>query len=95
MRVAPAVSADRRAYRAAAPAPGGVRHPRRQTELMALLGVTHRTQFRTFHLQPLIDGGLAAVAVSRQSPHPRQRYSLTPAGAAIVGRQIKADGASG
>ena len=61
--------------------------PRRQTELMALLGVTHRTQFRTFHLQPLIDGGLLQPQFPDSPRHPRQRYSLTPVGAEIVGRQ--------
>jgi len=69
--------------------------PRRQTELMALLGVTHRTQFRTFHLQPLIDGGLLQPQFPDSPRHPRQRYSLTPVGAEIVGRQIKTDGAPG
>ena len=69
--------------------------PRRQTELMALLGVTHRTQFRRFHLQPLIDGGLLQLQFPAIPRHPRQRYSLTPAGAAIVGRQIKTNGAAG
>jgi ATP-dependent DNA helicase RecG len=69
--------------------------PRRQTELMALLGVTHRTQFRSFHLQPLIDGGLLQLQFPGSPRHPRQRYSLTPAGAAIVGRQIKTNGAAG
>jgi ATP-dependent DNA helicase RecG len=68
--------------------------PRRQTELMALLGVTHRTQFRTFHLQPLIDGGLLQPQFPDNPRHPRQRYSLTPVGAEIVGRQIKIDGAA-
>jgi ATP-dependent DNA helicase RecG len=69
--------------------------PRRQTELMELLGVTHRTQFRTFHLQPLIDGGLLQPQFPDSPRHPRQRYSLTPVGAEIVGRQLKAEGASG
>ena len=69
--------------------------PRRQTELMALLGLTHRTQFRTFHLQPLIDGGLLQLQFPDRPRHPRQRYSLTPAGAAIVGRQIKTEGTAG
>ena len=68
--------------------------PRRQTELMALLGVTHRTQFRTFHLQPLIDGGLLQPQFPDNPRHPRQRYSLTPVGAEIVGRRIKIDGAA-
>jgi len=68
--------------------------PRRQTELMELLGVTHRTQFRTFHLQPLIDGGLLQPQFPENRRHPRQRYSLTPVGAEIVGRQIKIDGAA-
>jgi ATP-dependent DNA helicase RecG len=67
--------------------------PRRQTELMALLGVTHRTQFRTFHLQPLIDGGLLQPQFPDNPRHPRQRYSLTPVGAEIVGRQLKTEGA--
>ena len=61
---------------------------------MALLGVTHRTQFRTFHLQPLIDGGLLQLQFPDNPRHPRQRYSLTPVGAEIVGRQIKTDGAA-
>ena len=69
--------------------------PRRQTELMALLGVTHRTQFRTFHLQPLIDGGLLQLQFPDSPRHPRQRYSLTPIGAAIIGRQIKTEEAAG
>ncbi len=68
--------------------------PRRQTELMALLGVTHRSQFRTFHLQPLIDGGLLQQQFPDSPRHPRQRYSLTPVGAEIVGRQLKTDGAA-
>jgi ATP-dependent DNA helicase RecG len=68
--------------------------PRRQTELMELLGVTHRTQFRTFHLQPLIDGGLLQLQFPDSPRHPRQRYTLTPFGAAIVGRQLKAEEAS-
>ena len=68
--------------------------PRRQTELMALLGVTHRTQFRTFHLQPLIDGGLLQPQFPDNPRHPRQRYSLTPVGAEIIGRQLRAEEAS-
>ncbi len=68
--------------------------PRRQTELMAILGVTHRTQFRTFHLQPLIDGGLLQPQFPDNPRHPRQRYSLTPVGAEIVGRQLKTEKAS-
>lgn len=65
--------------------------PRRQTELMAILGVTHRTQFRTFHLQPLIDGGLLQPQFPDNPRHPRQRYSLTPVGAEIIGRQLRAE----
>ena len=68
--------------------------PRRQTELMSLLGVTHRTQFRTYHLQPLIDGGLLQPLFPDNPRHPRQRYSLTPVGAEIVGRELKAEEAS-
>ena len=63
--------------------------PRRQTELMALLGVRHRTQFRQYHLQPLLDGGLLQAQFPDSPRHPRQRYSLTPVGAEIVARQIK------
>lgn len=63
--------------------------PRLQTELMALLGVSHRTQFRQHHLQPLLDGGLLQAQFPDKPRHPRQRYSLTPIGAEIVARQIK------
>lgn len=69
--------------------------PRRQTELMSLLGVKHRTQFRTFHLQPLIDGGLLQLLFPESPRHPRQRYSLTPVGAALVGRHINTNGVTG
>lgn len=68
---------------------------RRQTELMALLGLTHRTQFRTFHFQPLIDGGLLQLQFPDSPRHPKQSYSLTPIGAAIVGLQIKIEGTTG
>ncbi|MFO1153060.1 MAG: putative DNA binding domain-containing protein [Rhodospirillales bacterium] len=65
--------------------------PRRLTELMDLLGVTHRSQFRGFHLRPLIDGGLLKLQFPDRPQHPGQRYSLTEIGAGIVARHIKAE----
>ena len=52
--------------------------PRRQTELMELLGVTHRTQFRTFHLQPLIDGGLLSHSIPTTGTIPDNATRLRP-----------------
>jgi ATP-dependent DNA helicase RecG len=66
--------------------------PRQLTELMDLLGVKHRTQFRGFHLRPLVDGGLLTLQFPDKPTHPSQRYSLSEIGAEIVARRIKAEG---
>ncbi|MCM8626699.1 MAG: putative DNA binding domain-containing protein [Defluviicoccus sp.] len=66
--------------------------PRQLTELMDLLGVKHRTQFRSFHLRPLLNGGLLQLQFPDAPRHPSQRYSLTAVGAEIVARHIKAEG---
>ncbi|MBK8211733.1 MAG: hypothetical protein IPK78_19060 [Rhodospirillales bacterium] len=66
--------------------------PRRLTELIELLGVKHRTQFRSFHLRPLLDGGLLQLQFPDKPRHPSQRYSVTAFGAEIVARRLKAEG---
>lgn len=63
--------------------------PRQLTELMDLLGVKHRSQFRSFHLRPLLDGGLLQLQFYDKPTHPNQRYSLSEIGAEIVARHIK------
>jgi len=63
--------------------------PRPQKELMELLGMSHRTHFRQFHLQPLLDAGLLQLQYPESPRHPRQRYVLTSIGAQLVGRSLK------
>jgi ATP-dependent DNA helicase RecG len=63
--------------------------PRPQKELMELLGVSHRTHFRQFHLQPLLDAGLLQLEYPDSPRHPRQRYVLTAIGAQLVERSLK------
>lgn len=63
--------------------------PRPQKELMELLGVSHRTHFRQFHLQPLLDAGLLQLQYPDSPRHPRQRYVLTVIGAQLVERSLK------
>ena len=63
--------------------------PRPQTELMELLNVVHRTHFRQFHLQPLLDAGLLQLQYPDSRRHPRQRYVLTSIGAQLVEHSVK------
>ena len=63
--------------------------PRPQTELMELLNVVHRTHFRQFHLQPLLDAGLLQLQYPDSPRHPRQRYVLTSIGAQLVEQSVK------
>ena len=57
---------------------------RSRNDLMAKLGMTHRTFFGRKHLEPLIDGGVLQMRHPDQPNHPQQAYILTTAGAAIA-----------
>jgi len=55
-------------------------------ELMALLGQTHRSNFKNNQLQPLLAADIVAIKYPDNPNHPEQAYSLTEAG---LGLQIK------
>ena len=62
--------------------------PRSMADLMAELGVTHRTFFRRTHLDPLVKGGVLRLTHPDQPQHPSQAYVLTEAGVELKARRV-------
>ena len=58
--------------------------PRPAGDLMAKLGMSHRTFFRETVLEPLLAGGLIQQTHPKQPNHPRQAYVLTEAGLRLL-----------
>lgn len=54
--------------------------PRQLGDIMAHVGVTHRTFFRSTHLNPLLKQGILRMTHPEQVHHPDQAYVLTEAG---------------
>lgn len=57
--------------------------PRSLADIMAQLGMTHRTFFRRAHLDPLVKGGVLRQTHPDQANHPSQAYVLTSVGVAL------------
>ena len=58
--------------------------PRPAGDLMAELGMSHRTFFRSTVLEPLLAGGLIHQTHPEQPNHPKQAYVLTEAGLRLL-----------
>jgi len=58
--------------------------PRTQAELMAAVGMSHRTFFRRKHLDPLIQAGLVRMTHPEDPNHPKQAYVVTEAGLGLL-----------
>ena len=57
--------------------------PKSVVELMALVGVTHRSHFRTRHLKPLLEANIIRMTNPDKPNAANQRYVLTEAGAKL------------
>ena len=55
-------------------------------ELMEIVGVKHRANFKANYVQPLVDSGLLQLQFPDRPTHPSQRYVLTESGAKLVGK---------
>ena len=58
--------------------------PRSAGDLMAEIGLSHRTFFRNTVLEPLLDAGLVRQTHPDQPNHPKQAYLLTDAGLRLL-----------
>ena len=58
--------------------------PRKQAELMEQLGRSHRTFFRSRHLDPLIKANLLQMTHPDEPNHPDQAYVVTEAGLGLL-----------
>jgi ATP-dependent DNA helicase RecG len=54
--------------------------PRKQTDMMRTLGLTHRAFFRRMQLEPLMRAGLLRMTRPEQPTHPEQAYVVTEGG---------------
>ena len=54
--------------------------PRKQTDLMREIGLTHRTFFRRKHLEPILKAKLIRMTHPDEPNHPDQAYVVTEAG---------------
>ena len=57
--------------------------PKSLVELMAIVGVTHRSHFRTRHLKPLLDDNIIRMTNPARPRAANQRYVLTEGGVGI------------
>ncbi len=62
--------------------------PNSMSALMSALGFSHRTHFRSEHLDPLVEAGLLEQTHPDQPTHPMQAYRLTAAGVALKARRV-------
>ncbi len=60
--------------------------PRKLTEIMVGLGLSHRTFYRNKHLVPLIKANLIAMSYPEEPNHPEQSYTITDAGLALISK---------
>ena len=58
--------------------------PRKLSDIMAELGLTHRDFFRKKHLIPLIKTNLVAMSYPEEPNHPEQAYTITESGLALI-----------
>ncbi len=58
--------------------------PRKLSDIMAELGLTHRDFFRKKHLIPLIKANLIAMSYPEEPNHPEQAYTITESGLALI-----------
>lgn len=58
--------------------------PRKLTEIMVELGLSHRAFFRNKHLVPLIKANLIAMSYPEEPNHPEQAYTITDSGLALI-----------
>ena len=52
--------------------------PQRPEAIMAKIGVTHRSHFRTRQLRPLLESGLLLQTHPESPTHPNQAYVIAP-----------------
>ena len=69
--------------------------PRRLTEIMDAFGAANRGYFKKHHLDPLLANGVLRMTRPDQPNHPEQAYVLTEVGAALRGRHVNAEAATG
>jgi ATP-dependent DNA helicase RecG len=58
--------------------------PRKQADLMSVVGLTHRTFFRRKHLEPLLQARLVHMTHPDEPNHPDQAYVVTEAGLGLL-----------
>jgi len=58
--------------------------PRKLSDIMAELGLTHRDFFRKKHLIPLIKANIIAMSYPEEPNHPEQAYTITDSGLALL-----------
>jgi ATP-dependent DNA helicase RecG len=58
--------------------------PRKLTEIMVGLGLSHKAFFRNKHLVPLIKANLIAMSYPEEPNHPEQAYTITDSGLALI-----------
>jgi len=58
--------------------------PRKLSDIMAELGLSHRDFFRKKHLIPLINANLIAMSYPDEPNHPEQAYTITESGMALL-----------
>ena len=59
--------------------------PRSVASMMGELGLTHRTYYRRYHLEPLMRNGMLRMT------HPDQTYVLTEVGARFEARRVNGE----
>ena len=69
--------------------------PRSLAELMALAGLTHRSFFRSRHLQPLLDASIIRMTNPDNPNAANQRYVLTESGLALRAKGVQEGEAHG
>ena len=62
--------------------------PRSLAELMERAGVSHRSHFRTKHLNPLLKAGVVRMTNPDNPRAPNQKYVLTEAGVGLKARWV-------
>jgi len=58
--------------------------PRKLTEIMEELGLSHKAFYRNKHLIPLIKANLIAMSYPDEPNHPEQAYTITDSGLALI-----------
>lgn len=63
--------------------------PRKLSDIMVELGLSHRDFFRKKHLIPLIKANLIAMSYSEEPNHPEQAYTITEFGLALLTKLLE------